>query len=74
MDHGFDASGKVKCAAVQQTRRDAARAVNLFCAFRAQSLPITKGPITLGRVDVHRVLITDAASETNAVKLSSVLQ
>jgi hypothetical protein len=28
----------------------------------------------LGSVDVHRVLITDAASETNAVKLSSVLQ
>jgi hypothetical protein len=30
--------------------------------------------VILGSVDVHRVLITDAASETNAVKLSSVLQ
>ena len=28
----------------------------------------------LGSVDVHLVLITDAASETNAVTLSSVLQ
>jgi len=35
---------------------------------------ITKGNLPLGSVDVHRVLITDAASETNAVKLSSVLQ
>ena len=30
--------------------------------------------LELGSVDVHLVLITDAASETNAVKLSSVLQ